>query len=245
MRIHSPWLGVELDPAAGPLHPVQLALRPQQVLLREPLRFGYTQRSQNTVGRNTSRPPGRRSRAASAIQRSGSDHTLAPYSLTTRSKPASGSGTFSALPSTKGEHQPEALLTAGRGGQLCRGEVDPDRPGPLPGEQAGLVRGAAAQLEHIQRVDVAKDTQIALGDLEQPPGDLVGGLGPVGVVVGELRVDDRPHRPVVSESAPASGNDTGPLRYRGSGLWAANSSSVKMPWSLSSARSLSCWTMSC
>ena len=56
--------------------------------------------------RKTRRPPGRSSRAASATQRSGSHHTLAPYSLTTRSKEASGSGTSSALASTSGKVTP-------------------------------------------------------------------------------------------------------------------------------------------
>ena len=54
----------------------------------------------------TSRPPGRSSRAASAIQRSGSHHRLAPYSESAKSKLASGSGTASASASISGNSMP-------------------------------------------------------------------------------------------------------------------------------------------
>src|SRR5437867_13251811 len=48
--------------------------------------------------RKTRSPPGRRSLAASGTQQYGSHHRLAPYSENAISKPASGRGTFSALP---------------------------------------------------------------------------------------------------------------------------------------------------
>jgi hypothetical protein len=48
--------------------------------------------------RNTSRPPGRSTRAASGTQRYGSHQMLAPYSLIARSNDASGSGSRSASP---------------------------------------------------------------------------------------------------------------------------------------------------
>ena len=56
--------------------------------------------------RNTSRPPGRSSRAASAIQCAGSHHRLAPYSDSAKSKLPSGSGTFSASASISGNSMP-------------------------------------------------------------------------------------------------------------------------------------------
>src|SRR5262245_42491554 len=56
--------------------------------------------------RKTSRPPGRRSRAASGIHRNGSNHKQAPYSERARSKLASGSGTFSASPCRSGNSSP-------------------------------------------------------------------------------------------------------------------------------------------
>src|SRR4051812_23210631 len=58
------------------------------------------------IVRKSSRPPGRRSRAASGIQRRGSAQSDAPYSETARSKAASGSGTDSAAASTSGNSIP-------------------------------------------------------------------------------------------------------------------------------------------
>src|SRR5919202_1523390 len=62
--------------------------------------------------RKTSRPSGRRSRAASGIHRYGSAQMDAPYSESTRSNDASGSGTSSAAASTSGNSSPNSLCIA-------------------------------------------------------------------------------------------------------------------------------------
>jgi hypothetical protein len=50
-------------------------------------------------------------------------------------------------------------------------------------------------------------------------------------MVSDVRVHDRPQRAVIAASVPASGNDTGlPQVPRILAFWAANSSSVKIPW---------------
>ena len=62
--------------------------------------------------RKISRPPGRRRRAASGIQRYGSHQMLAPYSLIARSNEASGRGTASALASMSGKDRPCSAWSA-------------------------------------------------------------------------------------------------------------------------------------
>ena len=120
--------GMELDATTRPVHPVQVPLRSEQPFLRLALllraRTGWRGRcsSRRRAGR-----PGRRSRAASRTQRSGSHHTLAPYSLTTRSKLASRSGTAARVGFEQREVETELLLaTAGRV-ELRGGEIDADR----------------------------------------------------------------------------------------------------------------------
>lgn len=56
--------------------------------------------------RKTSRPPGRRSRDASGIHRTGSQYKLAPHPETARSKLALASGTWPASPSINGNRRP-------------------------------------------------------------------------------------------------------------------------------------------
>ena len=97
------------------------------------------------------------------------------------------------------EHQTEAILAAARGGQLRRSEVEPDEAGAASGQLGGQVGGAAAQLDHVQAADVTKDAQVALGDAEQSPGELLSGPGPVGVLVGELLVHHRPQGAVAGD----------------------------------------------
>ena len=58
--------------------------------------------------RKTRWPPGLRSRAASGIQRYGSAQIDAPYSEIARSKLSSGSGTSSALASSRGKSRPNS-----------------------------------------------------------------------------------------------------------------------------------------
>ena len=57
----------------------------------------------NEFVRKTSRPPGRRRRAASGTHSAGSAHSEAPNSETARSNDASGSGTRSPGASTSGK----------------------------------------------------------------------------------------------------------------------------------------------
>jgi len=61
--------------------------------------------------RNTSRPPGRSSRAASGIQAYGSHQMLAPYSEIAKSKLASGYGTRSALPCSSSKSMPNSVCS--------------------------------------------------------------------------------------------------------------------------------------
>jgi hypothetical protein len=62
-----------------------------------PSSSGIHRSIRNELTRNTSRPHGRKSRAASGTQRCGSAHRHAPYSETAKSKLASGYGTASAF----------------------------------------------------------------------------------------------------------------------------------------------------
>ncbi len=71
---------------------------------------------------NTSRPPGRSSRAACGIQRYGSHQTAAPYSLITRSAHPSRNGTRSASACSSGNARSNSACIA-RAVASCRVEV--------------------------------------------------------------------------------------------------------------------------
>jgi hypothetical protein len=107
----------------------------------------------------------------------------------------------------QGECQPEVLLAASRGGKLRPGEVEANRAGPLPGQLGGQVGGATAQLDHVQAGDVAEHAQVVLADTEEPPGELLGRPGPVGVLGGELRVHRRPQGAVSGDVRPGVRHD--------------------------------------
>ena len=126
--------------------------------------------------RNQSRPPGRRSRCASGIQRCGSHQMLAPYSETARSKLSDGQRHVLGARLDEREVEPDLGLAAARRRELRRRDVDADRAGAAPGEPGGDVRGAAAELDDVEPVDVAERAERASGTSEDAPGDL--GLGP-------------------------------------------------------------------
>ena len=102
---------------------------------------------------------------------------LAPYSETARSKLSDGSGTSSALASTSGNSIPNSRLAAAGGRELRRRHVDADGPRAALREPGGDVRGAAAQLDDVEPVDVAERVEGRLRDPEDAPGDLLRGPG--------------------------------------------------------------------
>ena len=147
--IHSPCRGGTRRRRVRPVEPVHPELRPEQLVGRPAApRRACRAIDERRVARKTRRPPGRRSRAASGIQRYGSAQMDAPYSETARSKLASGSGTSSALASTSGNSSPVSPA-APRGLELRRGDVDADRPRTTTGEPRRDVRRAAAELDHV------------------------------------------------------------------------------------------------
>ena len=104
--------GVELGAAARPADVVGgCAVRGGGWRWRRP-RPGTQSADSRLLVRNTSRPPGRSTRAASASQRSGSHHAAAPCSLTTRSNEAVASGTCSASACTSGKVGPVRRCSA-------------------------------------------------------------------------------------------------------------------------------------
>src|SRR6266545_4333710 len=160
--------GVELDPAAGPLQPVQRSLRPQEALLRVALLLWYAERGQDAVGQEH-QPPARAEQPCRLCYPAfgiapDAGAVLADHQVETRVREWHVLG----VALNQGEDQTRALLAAARGVQLRGSEVDADRPGALPGEQGRQVRGAAAQLDHIQPADVAEDAQVAFGTWNSP-----------------------------------------------------------------------------
>ena len=98
---------------------------------------------------------------------------LAPYSETARSKLSAGSGTSSALASTSGNVDARLALAAAGGLELGRRDVDADRARAAPREPGRDVRGAAAELDDVEPVDVPERVERRLGHAEDAPGDLL------------------------------------------------------------------------
>ena len=146
--------------------------------------------SNGELVRKTSRPPGRSSRAASAIQRSGSHHRLAPYSDSAKSKLASGSGTVLGVGLDQRELDAVLRLHRARRRELALGLVDADGPRAAAGEPGREVGGAAAELDRVQAVDVGERADLGLGDPPHAPARVrarpvaLGGLDPL---VGRAR----------------------------------------------------------
>ena len=91
------------------------------------------------------------------------------------------------------EDDPALALALPRGAQLNRGDIHADRPGTAAGQPGGEIRGAAAQLDDVQARNIAQDAELALGDVEDSPGDLLSGPGPGGMSLGVLGVRLGPH----------------------------------------------------
>ena len=106
-----------------------------------------------------------------------------------RSPPASAS--------TSGNSSPVSRLIRARRLELRRRDVDADRPRAALREPGGEVRGAAAELDHVEPVDVAEDVQLGLGDRPDAPRDLVERPVVGGALVGVLGVRLGPERGVL------------------------------------------------
>ena len=117
----------------------------------------------------TSLPPGRRSRAASATNRSGSIQIEAPYSETTRSKLVGASPVAPASASTSGNSIPVSAMHPPRRLELGGGDVDADRPRALPREHGREVGGPAAELDDVEPGDVPEHAELGLGDRPRSP----------------------------------------------------------------------------
>ena len=110
------------------------------------------------------------------------------------------------------------------------------------GQPGGEVGGTAAQLDHVEPGDGAEQIEVALGDAEQSQvsSSAAQARSAYSSVNWAFTVVHRhgygrwrPRRPA-TRLAPAQ-------LARVLAFWAANSSSVRIPRSFSSARSLSCW----
>ena len=146
--------------------------------------------------RKTSRPPGRRRRAASGSQSSGSHQAAAPCSLTTRSAHPSASGTRCASPWTSGNTGP-CCRCSRRAVTSC----SPDRStatvrAPARASQAEKYAVPLASSTTSTPADVAEDAELALRDREQPPHRFRPEPQLLGRRVGEAFVHDGPQRAV-------------------------------------------------
>ena len=103
-----------------------------------------------------------------------------------------------------GLHEREAdvvlELTAVRGSQLFRAEVDADRACARTSQGDRKECGATAELHHVETTDVTDEDELLLGLPEQAPSD--AGFGPLlgRVGVGEGPIDVGPERPVAEKA---------------------------------------------
>ena len=153
---------------AGPLEATQPPLWPLRASRSASLRRGRRGGRACCCGGTTSRPPGRRSRYASGIQRWGSHQMLAPYSETARSKLSDGKRDVLGARLDEWELEPELGLAASRGRELGRRDVDADGARAAPGEPRRDVRRAAAELDDVEPVDVAERAERRLGTPKTP-----------------------------------------------------------------------------
>ena len=191
---------VELDRGAVgvvPLDPVEPELRAREAVGRDsPRRRAEQSTSSGELVRKTSRPPGRSSRAASAIQRSGRTRGSR---RTPRAR--SRSSRRAAAPPRR---RPRRAGTRGRARPACARAVASwlvdwsiaDRPRAAAGEPGREVGGAAAELDRVEAVDVGQRADLRLGDLpDAPDGSALAQLrravlDPLGRELGpELAVD--------------------------------------------------------
>ena len=192
--------------------------------------------------RNTSRPPGRRRRAASGSQSSGSHQAAAPCSLTTRSAHPSASGTRCASPWTSGKTGP-CCRCSRRAVTSC----SPDRStatvrAPARASQAEKYAVPLASSTTSTSAHLAEDAELALGDREQAPD----GFGPepqlLGRRVGEAFVHDGPecavqgglvgsavgHLPTLGRTGVPAG-DPSHCRYASRSPWQQRRSCTAQP----------------
>ena len=165
--IHSPWARWNSTPPSG--HSIRC--KPNCGRCNDSLAGTSSSEQRITsveLRRNTSRPPGRSSRAASGIQRYGSTQIDAPNSETTRSKLAPGRPVSAASASTRGTRS-RSRPSCGGPLELCGCDVDADRPSAELGEPRGEVRRAAAELADVEAVDVTEHVQLRLVDAPDAP----------------------------------------------------------------------------
>ena len=130
------------------------------------------------------------------------------------------------------ESDPEPVLAPARGVELGRSQVDPGRPSTAPGQPGRQVRGPATEFHHIQPGHVTQDAELGLWHVEDAPGDLVGGPGPEGMLIGILGIRPGPEFPV------GSGVISGRSRVIGhAGLTASQPSPPPVPASSNPPRS--------
>ena len=163
---------MELDPTPRPLHPVGLPLTAKQPVSRDPSSAGTHSADRWLLVRKTSRPPGRKSRAASGqpalgvAPRSGS--VLAHHEVEASARQRDPLG----IRLDQREGRAEPALQPPRGGQLLAGEVDRHRGGPALASQAEKYAVPHASSDDVETPDVAEDAELPFRNGEQPPHHL-------------------------------------------------------------------------
>ena len=188
--------GVELDATARPLHPADLRWRPAQPLVGVPLVLGDAQGDEHAVGQEDEPP----TRPQQPRRLGHPPLGVAPDAGAVLADDQVEGGVRQRHVLAAGfderEGHAERLLAAAGRLELGRRQVDTDRSRAGAGQPGREVRRAAAELDHVEPGHIPRAPHVALGDLEQSPGDLLGRPGSFGVGVGEGRIDLRPHRPV-------------------------------------------------
>ena len=128
--------------------------------------------SKGPLPRKISRPPGRRTRAASGIQRYGSHQMAAPYSLIARSNAGVGDGYRLGAAVDQREVEVMLVLKGARGRELVLRQVDADGPRPAARQPRRDIGGAAAQLDGVEPMDVGEEMRLGLRNAPYPPGRL-------------------------------------------------------------------------
>ena len=106
------------------------------------------------------------------------------------------------------EAQPVLVLASAGGRELLGAEIDADGSGAGPGEGGRQERGAAAELGDVEPAHVTEQSQVLLGLTEQAPSHRRLRPAALGVSVGDLLVDHRPHFALSSQrvaTAPVHG----------------------------------------
>ena len=148
-RIHSPcgrWNSTAV--VVGPLDPSHAELVAQRAGRRPAPSSGVAERRRACeFVRKIERPPGRSSRAASGIQRSGSHQRRRAVLGEREVEGRVGQRHLLGRRLDEGELEPVLLLQAPRGLELGCGVVEPDHPSAAAGEPGRPVRRPAAELD--------------------------------------------------------------------------------------------------